>query len=130
MTRTDRQPRRRLDPDARRAAILDAAASAFAEEPYGAVTVSSIAARASASEALIYRYFSGKDELYAAVVRLAIDDLLRRQGAALADLPAGVPVRDRLRATTAVYLDHIADHPAAWAMPLRSPGSEPGVVAT
>ncbi|GAA2001493.1 TetR/AcrR family transcriptional regulator [Microbacterium ulmi] len=129
MARIDRQPRRRLDPDARRSAILDAAADAFAESPYEDVSVSSIAARAGASDALLYRYFAGKEDLYSELVRVAIRDLLRRQAAALAALPAGVPVRDRLRETTLVYLDHIAHHPVAWAMPLTTPGSEPAAVA-
>lgn len=127
--RTDRQPRRRLDPDARRAAILGAAAEIFAEHPYGAVTMSAIAARAGASDALLYRYFGGKGDLYAEVVRLAIRDLAERQTAVLGALPEGVSVRDRLREAMVVYLDHIADHPAAWAMPLRTPGAEPSAVA-
>ena len=38
-------------------------------------------------------------------------------------------VRDRIRAATMVYLDHIAAHPGAWAMPLRRPGSEPAGAA-
>jgi AcrR family transcriptional regulator len=89
------------------------------------VTVSSIASRAGASDALLYRYFSGKADLYVAIVRLAIDDLMNRQAAALAVLPMGVPVRDRVREATTVYLDHIAGHPAAWAVPLNLPGTEP-----
>lgn len=129
MARTDRQPRKRLDPDARRAAILDAAAESFGGHPYAEVTVSSIASRAGASDALLYRYFSGKEDLYAEIVRLAIADLLNRQAAALDALPPGVPVRDRVREATIVYLDHIADHPAAWATPLSAPGTEPRAAA-
>lgn len=129
MARTDRQPRTRLDPDARRAAILDAAAEAFTDQPYSEVTVSSIARRVGASDALIYRYFAGKEELYTAVVRLAIAQLLDRQAAALDDLDDGVPIRDRVRAATELYLDHIASHASAWAMPLRYPGGEPAVAA-
>lgn len=130
MARTDRQPRTRLDPDSRRAAILGAAAGAFAAHPYAEVTVSSIAGRAGASDALLYRYFSGKEELYAEVVQLAIDGLRAQQSAALEALPAGVPVRDRVREVTRVYLDHVATHSAAWAMPLRHPGTEPSTALT
>lgn len=125
MARSDRRPRTRLDPDSRRAALLDAAAQAFAARPYDQVTLASIAQAADASTPLLYRYFPSKEELYAAVVRLALEDLAQRQRAALQALPDGVPARDRLRATTLVYLDHIADHPDAWAMPLRQPGLEP-----
>jgi len=130
MARTDRQPRTRLAPDSRRAAILDAAATAFAGHPYAEVTISSIARQAGASDALLYRYFSGKEDLYAEIVRLSVDRLVTRQAAALGALPPGVPVRDRLREALRVYLDHIATHPDAWAMPLRSPGTEPSSAAT
>lgn len=129
MARTDRKPRRRLDPDSRRAAILDAAAEAFATRPYGEVTISSISADTEASNALVYRYFESKEELYAEVVRLAIADLIAKQVAALEALPDGVPVRDRIRAATVVYLDHVASHPEAWALPMRQPGGEPPAVA-
>lgn len=126
MTRSDRIPRRRLDPEERREAILAAASEAFAVAPYDAVSIADLASRAQASEALVYRYFDGKAELYAQVLRAAIADLLRRQGAALAELPDGVPVRDRLRATTLVYLDRVASHPTGWSSPLRA-GAEPEV---
>lgn len=109
--------------------MLGAAAEAFAEQPYAEVTVSAIARRAGASDALLYRYFSGKEELYSATVQLAIDQLLTHQAAALAALPPSSSIRDRIRAATDVYLDHIATHPAAWAMPLRNPGTEPSTAA-
>ena len=80
-----------------------------------------------ASEALIYRYFGSKAELYTRLVRLAIDGLISQHGEALAELPAGSAARERIKATVSVYLDHIASHREAWAKPLR-PGSEPDAV--
>ncbi|QAY68739.1 TetR/AcrR family transcriptional regulator [Xylanimonas protaetiae] len=129
MARTDRKPRQRLDPDARRAAILAAATEAFAAQPYADVKVSAVAAQAGASDALLYRYFAGKEELYAAVVRAGVDALGSALVAALAELDDGVPVRERLRAAVIVYLDHIAARPGAWAMPHRQPGGEPPAAA-
>ncbi len=129
MARTDRKPRQRLDPDSRRSAILSAATEAFATHPYNDVTISTIATEADASNALVYRYFENKEDLYIEVVRLAIADLRAKQAAALTALPQGVPVRDRIRATSTVYLDHIAHHPEAWAMPMRQPGGEPAAAA-
>lgn len=128
MARTDRNPRRRLDPEQRRAAIFAAAIEAFAARGYPDVTMAAIGAAAGASEALVYRYFGNKDALYLDVVRLAIDDLRARQLAAFAGLPDGVPPRDRIRAATQAYLDHVAHHPVSWALPLRRPGSEPAAV--
>lgn len=129
MVRTDRYPRRRLDPERRRTAILDAAVEAFAARGYPDVTVAAVGAAADASEALVYRYFGSKDALYLEVVRRAIDDLRARQDAALAGLPDGLPLGDLMRAATQVYLDHVAHHPVAWALPLRRPSSEPAAVA-
>ncbi|GEA88861.1 TetR/AcrR family transcriptional regulator [Cellulomonas cellasea] len=129
MPRTDRVPRRRLDPDARREAILTAAAEAFAREPYADVTLASVARLAGASEALLYRYFAGKEQLYTAVVGLAVEELLAAQAAALDGLPAGTPVRERVLAATRVLLDHVADHPRAWALPLSGAASEPAATA-
>ena len=129
MVRQDRTPRRRLDPDSRREAILAAAAAAFADRPFADVTIASIAADAQASSSLVYRYFAGKEELYAQVVGMAIEDLLDKQAAALDALDEGVPVRDRIGAATLVYLDHVASHPDAWAAPLRGSRGEPQAAA-
>jgi AcrR family transcriptional regulator len=114
-----------MDPGERRESILAAAAAAFAAAPYAEVTVAEVAQSAHASEALVYRYFPGKAELYAALVRRAVDDLLARQRDALAALAPGVPVRDRIRAAALVYLDHVAAHPVGWSAPLRGGGGEP-----
>ena len=115
MARTDRKPRRRLDPCSRRTAILEMAAKTFAVQPYNEVTISSIADSVGASSALVYRYFDGKEGLYAEVVRSAITNLMTKQADALAELPAGTPVRDQVQVASIVYLDHIASHPEAWA---------------
>ena len=129
VARTDRNPRQRLDPDERRGAILAAAAEAFAAAPYEEVGIAAVAVRAGASEALVYRYYTGKAELYAQVLDHAIADLLARQAAALAELPDGVPVRDRVRATVLVHLDHVAAHRAGWASPFAGTRAEPDVAA-
>lgn len=129
MTRSDRQRRQRLDPERRQEEILAAAAEVFRERGYADTAVSAIAERAGASEALLYRYFTSKDQLYARLVRGSIDALLAEQAHALTALPAGVPIRDELRAVTIVYLDHVAGHAAAWAIPFRRPGGEPAAAA-
>lgn len=129
MARIDQRPRRRLDPDARREAILTAAGAAFGRSAYGDVTVAAVAAEARASEALVYRYFSGKDQLYAAVLRAGLDEFVAREADALGALPAGASARDRVRVVVDVYLDTVARHPRAWAAPLRGPGAEPAAAA-
>lgn len=68
--------RRRLDPDQRRAQLLDVAAREFAAKPYDAVQMEQVAERAGISRALLYRYFRAKRDLFAAVYRQAADRLL------------------------------------------------------
>lgn len=122
--RTDRSPRRRLDAATRRAGILDAAGETFDREPYAAVQVAGVAAQAQASEALVYRYFGTKAGLYAAVVGAGLEQLAERRRIALEELPPHTSARDRVAATLAVHLDHVAAHPLVWSAPFVS-GNEP-----
>ncbi|MCH6470244.1 TetR/AcrR family transcriptional regulator [Sinomonas terrae] len=125
MVRRDRHPRRRLDPEERREAILEAARLAFAEAPYDQVALSRVAADADASEALVLKYFGNKARLYTTVVEQAIEDLSARQREALAAIPPDATPGDRLRVALDVYFDHIASHPSGWAAPLLPVHSEP-----
>ncbi|MDB5076279.1 MAG: transcriptional regulator, TetR family [Chloroflexi bacterium] len=58
---------------ARERAILDAALSLLAEVGYDRMSIDSIARRARASKATIYRRWAGKAELVAAALRLRVD---------------------------------------------------------
>ncbi len=106
MPRTDRTPRRRLDPQKRRELILDAATAAFCSQPYGRVSISMIASQADASEALLYRYYPSKADLYAVIVTNAVDELIDRMRTA-ADEGSRQTQRDRVRATVEAYLDYL-----------------------
>lgn len=118
---------RRLDVEARRAQILDAARAAFAAAPYSEVSTAQIARASGSSQALLFHYFGTKADLYAVVAREAIDALTSTQLAANEALPAGVPVRDRVKVSLETYLDYIHSHPESWATPLRG-GAEPEAV--
>jgi AcrR family transcriptional regulator len=124
MTRTDRSPRRRLDADARRDGILEAARATYAVHPYSHVSTPQIAEAAGASAPLVFHYFGSKAGLYAAVVSDAVAELSAAQRTADAALPANTSARDRVRTSLTIYLDHIAGHPQTWAWPLRG-GVEP-----
>jgi AcrR family transcriptional regulator len=121
VTRTDRRPRRRLDPDQRRAAILDAAREAFAHAPYEAVSIAGIATATGSSEALVHRYFASKGALYLHVLQESIDELLTRQVAADTALGSRAAARLRLVTSIEVYLEVISNSPVGWAAPLRDP---------
>ena len=62
-------PRRRLSADARRSLILKAARRAFTESgDVSGTTIRAIADKAGISEALIYRHFESKEQLYVEAV--------------------------------------------------------------
>ncbi|MFI7027590.1 TetR family transcriptional regulator [Microbispora rosea] len=63
-------PRRKRvrDPEARRAAILTAARSVFAERGYAKATIREIAQRAGVTHGLVVLHFSSKEQLFLAAV--------------------------------------------------------------
>ncbi|AGF71998.1 TetR/AcrR family transcriptional regulator [Corynebacterium halotolerans] len=103
-----RPRRQRLGVEERRAVILAAAREHFADTPYPKASTAAIAEASGSSTALVFHYFGSKAGLYAAVVADALDRLAAAQQAAGDALPAGVPVRDRVRALLLVHLDHLA----------------------
>jgi len=59
----------RRDRDARRGAILDAAAAVFMEEGFAAASMSAIAARVGGSKGTLYNYFKSKEVLFEAYIQ-------------------------------------------------------------
>jgi AcrR family transcriptional regulator len=59
----------RRDRDARREAILDAAAEVFLEEGFAAASMSAIATRVGGSKGTLYNYFKSKEALFEAYIR-------------------------------------------------------------
>ena len=59
----------RQSPDERRDHIIAVAAEAFADEGYGATSMSTIAARLGGSKATLYKYFPSKELLFEAVMQ-------------------------------------------------------------
>lgn len=125
MARTDRTRRRRLDPETRRALIVESATQAFATQPYELVSVVGIADEAGASEALVYRYFGTKADLYAETVRACLAALSERQRSAVAALPAGADPQQHLRAHLDACLDAISSGEPNQAPNLLLPANEP-----
>ncbi len=64
-------PRRRRK-EARPGELLDAALTVFSEKGYAAARLDEVAARAGVSKGTIYLYFSGKEELFKAMVRAIV----------------------------------------------------------
>lgn len=116
--------RRRLDVDERRAVILEAASALFAANGYAEVSIAEVAKAADASPALVFHYFGSKAGLYQQIVTEALELLAARIRDADLALPPDTGARDRVRTSLLVYLDHIQNHPRAWASPLVD-GEEP-----
>ncbi|MTD12462.1 TetR family transcriptional regulator [Nakamurella sp. YIM 132087] len=87
--------------------ILDAAAEVFFEKGFGGAGVDEIGRRAGLSGPAIYRHFTGKDEILAALFDEAIDELDRATGAT-GEVNDGPPQAPRLRLET--LLRHHVDY--------------------
>lgn len=77
----------RLPRAARRTQLVDAAAAAFLAKGYDATTVEEVAERAGVSRLIVYRHFSGKEDLYRSVLGSVTETFRGRFGGAH---PAGV----------------------------------------
>jgi len=77
---------RRVDPAARKKAILDAALTVFAERGFGAARLDDVAARAGVAKGTLYLYFKDKETLFEEVVRGVVSPVLERVSA-LASAP-------------------------------------------
>ncbi len=66
----------RSSPDERRDHIIAVAAVAFADEGYGATSMSTIAARLGGSKATLYKYFPSKEGLFEAVMQQRCERVL------------------------------------------------------
>ena len=93
--------------DARRRQILLAAAPLMERSGSQAVSMQSVATEAGVSVGLIYRYFSGKQDLIQAVTEGVLDDMGRRISQALE--PEVDPVR-QIAGAFAAYCTVVRDH--------------------
>ncbi len=94
-------PRTRLDPEVRRAQILEAAERVFATRDPAEVTFEELARAAGVSRALVYNYFGDKGGLVASVYGRS----LHRLNDELADaIDTEAPDAERLRAAVHGYL--------------------------
>ncbi|HEY8489933.1 MAG TPA: TetR/AcrR family transcriptional regulator [Dehalococcoidia bacterium] len=90
--------------EARRRAILLAAAQVFAAKGYAAATMDDIAERLGTTKGVLYYYFPGKEELFTAIRTTAIEDAVVRLEQLLAQ--GGDPVT-LLRAALTDLVGHI-----------------------
>jgi AcrR family transcriptional regulator len=116
---------RRLEPDARRAEILDAAVRLYAERPYADVSTSELAREAGVARGLLNHYFGTKRGLYLE----ALGVLLTIPEAAATDLP-GDTRTERAGAAVDWFLDTVAARRGLWlTVGVSGAGGDPEVDA-
>ena len=93
---------RARDPDAKREAVLAAAASAFVQNGYGATSIDDIAARLGVSKPTVYYYAGGKQALLGACFTLALDAYSE---AVEESAVTGVDGRERLHQVVQKYVE-------------------------
>jgi len=97
-----------------RARLLDAAARLFAERGYARVTVRDICKKARANVAAVNYHFGGKDGLYRAVMRHAMETMQATTEAA-SEAGRGLPAAERIRAYVSVFADRLLGvHHETW----------------
>lgn len=94
-------------PPDRHREILDAALELFATIGYRATTMAQIGDRIGIRGPSLYKHVTSKQELLVAIMAGMMEELLRRQDAALA---GAVDVRERLERITAVHVQYHAEH--------------------
>jgi len=95
-------PGRARDPDAKRDAVLSAAATAFVQDGYGATSVDDIAARLGVSKPTVYYYAGGKQALLGACFSIALDAY---SAAVDPEAVSGADGRERLHQVVQNYVE-------------------------
>ncbi|MCK6502511.1 TetR/AcrR family transcriptional regulator [Myxococcota bacterium] len=102
-----RSPRSEAELNRTRAAILDAAARAFALRGFEGLTMEDLAREAGYSTASLYNYFPGKEAVFRALVDRSLERMLR---AVDASLPVGLEPEQRLELVTLRLLEEAREH--------------------
>lgn len=102
--------------------ILSATRALFDQRGVKDVHIDDIAKAVGTNRAIIYRHFSGKDELFALTLVTYLDELMATMGALTEDDP-----EERLAAMVGTFVDYGTAHPAfveCAQMLMRRPGPE------
>jgi AcrR family transcriptional regulator len=125
--------RRERERERHRLEILAAASELFAERGFEGTTMQDISASSGFALASIYKHFTGKDQLYDALVSGAVRSYMEAIQAEFARLPSPI---ERIRASIRVTVEHVARNRSVSEVVLRDlrvgrmhPGEAPGASA-
>jgi AcrR family transcriptional regulator len=96
-----------MSPEARRRSIVDSAVELILATGHSSCTLEQVAQHAGISKALIYRYFSKREELLKAILEREFEAL---RGRGLDSIPTKVPVERVIRGTVERSLRYYHDH--------------------
>jgi AcrR family transcriptional regulator len=97
--------RTRLDPEERRAQLLDIGVQLLTTRSLDELSIDVLAEEAGISRGLLYHYFGNKQAFREAVVRRAAADLISQTAP-----PAEGDLVERLLASVAAYVDYVVDN--------------------
>lgn len=83
--------------EARREAIVEAAAQLFQEMGYERASMNELAKRLGGSKATLYNYFASKEELFSAVIRTFATHHLTNAASVINDVAESVPLEETLQ---------------------------------
>jgi len=110
----------RLENDARRAQLVALGARLFTEHAFDEISMAAIAREAGISKALLYHYFPGKREFFAATLAEGAEELRRA-----VEPDPGVPPAQALVASLGAYLAWVEEHRDSYAKLIRSVATVP-----
>ncbi len=116
--------RRRLDPDARRAQLVELGLARIKTRPFDQLLLDEVIEAAGISKGLLFHYFPTKRDYQVAVIRAAAAELL----AALRPDPE-LDVVSQLRAGIDAYIGYIEQQPASYTAIVRGAGSDDALLA-
>jgi len=121
-----RRTRQRLNPDARREAIVAEAQRLLAHQSSEDLTIDLVAKGIGASPGLIHHYFGTRDGLVEAALSAAADEVVAILSV---DIDSSLTPSEQLIDALSRYLDYIQAHPASWSSLLRTRGAGNGAAA-
>jgi len=120
--------RKRIPAAQRRAGVLRAAATLFAERGYAGTRLDDVAAAAGVTKPIVYRHFDSKKALYLALLAKHEEDLPTFL-AGVGDGLAGLPEDELVRAILAPWLDYVRENSHAWLMLFRDSSGDAEIQA-
>jgi AcrR family transcriptional regulator len=114
----------RLPVDERRSQLLELCTDLFARHSYAELSMADIARAAGISKALLYHYFPSKQELFAATLQNAAEEVRRRT-----EPDPELPPAEALAKSLDAFLEWVEQNGLAYRKLLESAGSVPEVGA-